>query len=76
MLFKTNTNGHKNPSISLIMIVQDTVGKTKENNRCHATQESRTPKNSPIDCDWVQLHQYWTTLPVYVYMRPIKIQYF
>ena len=26
------------------------------------------PKNSHIDCDGVQLHQYWTTLPVYVYI--------
>ena len=33
------------------------------------------PKNSPIDCDGVQLHQYWTALPVfvniYMYIRPI-----
>ena len=30
-----------------------------------------TSKYSPIDCDGVQLQQYWTTPPVYVYMRPI-----
>ena len=30
MLFKTNTNGHKHPSISIIIIEQDTVDETKE----------------------------------------------
>ena len=67
MLFKTNTKGHKHPSISRIIIEQSTVGETKENNKWHSTQEPRTPQNSPgIDYDGVQLHQYWTTVPVYV----------
>ena len=26
------------------------------------------PQNSPIDCDGVQLHQYWTTLRVCIYV--------
>ena len=26
------------------------------------------PKTSPTDCDGVQLHWYWPTLPVYVYV--------
>ena len=69
MLFKTNTNGHKHPSISLFILEQDTNGETKENNKWHSTQEPHTPQNSPIDCDGVQLHQYRTTLPVYVYIR-------
>ena len=30
MLFKTNTNGHKRPSISLFIIEQETIGETKE----------------------------------------------
>ena len=35
-------------------------------------QELRTPqKYSPMECDGVQLHQYWMTLLLYVYMRPI-----
>ena len=68
MLFKTNTNGHRHPSISLIIIEQDTIGETKENNKWHSSQEPRTPQNSPIDCDWVQLHQYWTALHVYTYI--------
>ena len=44
MLFKTNTNGHRQPSISLIIIEQDEIGETKENNKWHATQEPRTPQ--------------------------------
>ena len=32
MLFRTNTNGHKHPSISLFIIEQDTISETKENN--------------------------------------------
>ena len=72
MLFKTNTNGHKHFSVRLIIIEQDTMGETKENNKWHSTQEPRTrKKNSPIDCDGVQLHQYWKTLPVYVYVHTI-----
>ena len=43
MLFKTNTNGHKHPSISSVIIEQDTIGETKEN-KGHSTQEPRTPK--------------------------------
>ena len=45
MLFKTNTNGHKHPSISLIIIEQDTIGETKEHNKWHSTREPRTPQN-------------------------------
>ena len=66
MLFKTNANGHNHPTIRYIIIEQDTIGETKENNEWHSTQEPHTPPNSPIDCGEVQLHQYWTTLPVYV----------
>ena len=55
------------PNISLIIIEQGIIGETKEN-KWHSTQEPRTPPNSPIDCDGVQLHQYWTTLRVYVYI--------
>ena len=52
MLFQTNTDGQKHPSISFIFIQQDTIGETKEN-KWHSTQEPRTAKKSPIDCDWV-----------------------
>ena len=44
MLFRTNTNGHKHSYVSLIIIEQDTIGETKENNKWHSTQETRTPK--------------------------------
>ena len=68
MLFKTNTNGHRHPSICLFIIEQDTIGETKENNTWLSTQYRAPPKNSPINYDGVQLLQYWTTLPVYVYV--------
>ena len=45
MLFKTNTNCHKHPSISLIIIEQDTIGENKENNKWHSTQELCMPNN-------------------------------
>ena len=43
ILFKTNTNGHKHPTISLIIIEQDTIGETKEKTKWHSTQKSHTP---------------------------------
>ena len=69
MLFKTNTNGHKHPSISLFIIEQDTILLGKPNKTTSGIQHMNCelPKNSLIDCDGVQLHQYWTTLPVYGY---------
>ena len=40
---------------------------TKENKKWHSTQEQRTAqKYSPIECDGVQLHEYWMTLLLYV----------
>ena len=73
MFFKTDINVHNHPSISLFIIEQNTIGETKENNKWHSTQEPRTPKNISRDCDGEQLHKYWywTTIPVYVYVRPI-----
>ena len=53
MLFKTNTNGHKQPGISLIIIEQDEIGETKENNKWYATQEPRTPKKQSYRLRWV-----------------------
>ena len=38
ILLKTNANGHKYPSNSLIIIEQVTIGETKENNKWHSTQ--------------------------------------
>ena len=48
MLFETNSNGHKHPSISLIGIEQDTIGETKGNNKWHSTQEPRSPKKKTV----------------------------
>ena len=70
-IYKTNTKGHKHARIRLFIIEQDTVVKPKKNKKWHSTQEPGTHHNSPIDCDGVQLHEYWTTLLVYVYIRPI-----
>ena len=35
MLFKTNTNDPKHPSISLLIIEQDTIDESKDNNKWH-----------------------------------------
>ena len=37
--------------------------------KLHSTQEPRTSQNQP--CDGVHLHEYWTTLPVYVCIHSI-----
>ena len=68
MLLKINTNGHKHPSFSLFIIEQDTIGENKK--KTSGIQHRNLALPSPIDCDGVQLHQYCTTLPVYVYTRP------
>ena len=67
MLFKANTNGHRHPNIRLFIIEQDTIGKAKKTKSGIQHRKRTLPKNSPIDCNGVQLHQYWTTLHVYVY---------
>ena len=48
MSFKTNTNGHKHPSISLFIIEQGTIGETKENNMWYSTRELRTPPKTVL----------------------------
>ena len=73
VLFKTNNKSHKHPGFKLF----SSEGKTqlvhqRKNKKWHSTQELRTPqKYSPIECDGVQLHQYWMTLLLFVYIRPI-----
>ena len=79
MLFKTIIKGHKHPSIRLFIIEQDTIGKPKKTKSGIEAPPPPPPpppkkkkkKKSPIECDGVQLHQYWTTLLLYVYIRPI-----
>ena len=66
MLFKTNTKGHKHLSIRLFIIEQDTIGKPKKTKSGIQYRNRALPQISPIDCGGVQLHQYWTTLLVYV----------
>ena len=69
MLFKTNTKGHKHPSIRLFIIEHDTIGKPKKTKGGIQPRNRALPqKKQSIDCDRVQLHQYWTTLLVYVYI--------
>ena len=70
MLFKTNINGNKHPSISFIIMEPATMGENKKTSGIQHRKRT-LPQNSPIDCDGVQLHQYWTTLTVHVYIRPI-----
>ena len=52
MLLKTNTNGHKYPSISLIVIEQDIIGEIKESNKWHSTQELHTPPKQSYKLWW------------------------
>ena len=70
MLFKTNTKGHKHHSIRLFITEQDTIGKPKKPKSSTQHRNRALPQNSPIDYDEVQLHQYRTTILVYVYTRP------
>ena len=51
MLLKTNSNDHKQPSINLRIIEQDTFGETEENSKWHSTQEPCIPQNRHIGCD-------------------------
>ena len=44
MLFETNTNGHKHPSIRLFIIKQDTIGKPK---KTKSGIQPRTPPPPP-----------------------------
>ena len=52
MLFKTNTNGHKHPSISLVIIEQDAIVETEENNKWHSTEEPHTPQKQSYRLWW------------------------
>ena len=52
MSFKTNTDGHKHPSISIFITEQDTIGETNENNKWHSTQEPRTPPKHSYRLWW------------------------
>ena len=72
VLFKTNTKSHKHPGIKLLSSESKTQLVNQRKQKWHSTQELRTPqKYSPIECDGVQLHQYWMTHLLYVYIRPI-----
>ena len=61
MLFKTNTNGHKHPSIRAR---HDWWNQRKQ----QVAFNTGTAHSQKADCDGMQLHQYWTTLPVYKYI--------
>ena len=72
MLFETNTNGHNHPCISLIIIEQDTIDETKENNKWLSTQEPRTPQNQSYRPWWGAASSILNDTPcVYIYIRPI-----
>ena len=62
MLFETNTNSHKHPSFRLFIIEQDTIGKPKKTESDIQSRNRALPRNSPAECDGVQLHQCWTTI--------------
>ena len=70
VLFKTNNRSHKHPGFKLFSSESKTqLVHQRKNKKWHSTQELRTPqKYSPIECDGVQLHQYWMTLLLFVYI--------
>ena len=69
VLFKTNTKGHKHPSIRLL-----SKSKTQlVNQRKQKVTISPGTVHSPEIQSWdgVQLRQYWMTLPLYIYIYVI-----
>ena len=72
VLFTTNNKSHKHPGIRLLSSESKAQMVKQREQKWHSTQEPRTPqKYSPIECDGVQLHQYWMTLLLYAYIRSI-----
>ena len=72
MLFKTNTNGHKQPSICLFIIEQSTIGEIKENNKWHSTHEPCTPPKPSNRLWWGAASSILNDTPcVCIYIRPI-----
>ena len=69
--FKQILKVPKHPSIRLFIIEQDPIGKPKKTENGIQPRNRTLSQNSPIDCDGVQLYQYWTTLRVNVYLCPI-----
>ena len=70
VLFRINAMSHKHPGIKSLSSESKTrVVNQKNNKKWHSTQEHRIhQKYSPLECDGVQLHQYWMTLLLYVYL--------
>ena len=64
MLFKTNTNGHKHPIISLIIIEQDTIGETIEitTSSIKKKQSKRLMGCSFTNTEWHSLCMYMCIL--------------
>ena len=53
MLFKTNTKGHKHPSIRFFIKEQDTIGKPKKTKSGIQPRNRALPRNNPIERDGV-----------------------
>ena len=71
VLFKINTKSHKHPGIKLLSSESKTqlVNQRKQKVAFTWTQELRTPqKYSSIEYDGVQLHQYWMTPLLHIYV--------
>ena len=68
VLLKTNTKGHKHPSIRLLSKSKTQLVNQRKQKKWHSAHEPRTPqKYNPIERDGLQLRQYWVTLPLYIY---------
>ena len=69
VLFKTNTRGHKHPSIRLLSKSKTQLVNQRKQKVAFSPGTAHSPEYNPIEHDGVQLRQYWMTLPLYI--RPI-----
>ena len=73
MLFKTNTDGHKHPSISLFIIELDTIGETKENKKWHpfdtgTAQSPQTVIQTVMGCSFTTTERHSLYMYIYIYV--------
>ena len=74
MLFKTNTKSHKHPGIKLMSSESKTQWVNQRKQKMAFNPGTAHPpeiQTYRMESDGVQLHQYWMTLLLYVYKRPI-----
>ena len=71
VLFKTNTKGHKHPSIRLISKSKTQLVNQRKQKVAFSPGTAHSLEIQSYRTDGVQLRQYWMTLPLYIYIRPV-----